>query len=98
MTALSEPGVPAHRHLIALPRGRPVHVPVRAPESARRHLIAIPRARQPEYWPEFPPGPPGPAGPAGADRRPAIAVALSVVLLALLCGGALTAVRLILGS
>ncbi|MEU4561213.1 hypothetical protein AB0F72_22750 [Actinoplanes sp. NPDC023936] len=94
MTALSGPGVPARRHhLIALPRGRPPAPPVRAPESARRHLIALPRTRPPD-----PAGPllAFPPAPATADRRPAIAVTLSFLVLALLCGAALTAIRLLL--
>ncbi len=81
----------AHRHLIALPRGRPVRAVLRAPESERRHLIAIPRTRPPGYWPEFHPL------PATTDRRPAVAVAFAVLLLALLCGAALTAIRVTLG-
>ncbi|GIE86990.1 hypothetical protein [Actinoplanes regularis] len=71
--ATSAPGPSAsgaRRHLIALPRGRPVR---------RHHLIAIPRTRPALGEPEVE------EGPAPRFSRSVLAVLASVVLLALLC-------------
>lgn len=82
----SDPPV-VRRHLVALPRGRPVR------PTTGHHLIAIPRGR-PAVTRVTVPIPVGERPPSDGSRS-ALAVAVSIALLVLLCcGAAVTVLRL----